>query len=212
MCRDIDNTIGYNRSTEAWKKIKNIRSNKRSKNTIQIITSKEWTKHYTKLLQENRPEYISYDPVTIITEEAEITEEDINKALKKSKNNKAPGPGNIKMELLKYGGARIVSFIRMLFNKIEAGEKIPDEWNLSYMSSIFKKGDKRSPNNYRGISVMPSIARIFSSVIKEKLEQHMDHYSEEQAGFRKARSCLDNIFIMRQVIEKNKERFRESIR
>ena len=157
------------------------------------------------MLQENRSEYEEENVTTMISE-AEITEEDINKALKKAKNNKSPGPGNIKMELLKYGGERVVSFIRILFNKIEAGEEIPSEWNLSYISSIYKKGNKKLTNNYRGISVAPSMARLFTSIIKEKIEQHMDNFSEEQSGFRKSRSCLDNIFIMRQVIEKNKEK------
>lgn len=34
----------------------------------------------------------------------------------------------------------------------------------------------------------------------------MDNYSEEESGFRKVISCLDNVFTMRQVIGKNKEK------
>lgn len=43
------------------------------------------------------------------------------------------------MELLKYGGERVESFIRMLFNNIESGEEIPSESKLSYMLYIIKK-------------------------------------------------------------------------
>lgn len=38
-----------------------------------------------------------------------ITEEDTNKALKKAKNNKASRSGNIKIELLNYGGVKLVN-------------------------------------------------------------------------------------------------------
>lgn len=53
---------------------------------------------------------------------------------------------------------------------------------------------------------MTSIARIFSAVIKNKIEKHMNYYGDEQSGFRKARSYEDNIFIMKQVTEKETKR------
>lgn len=53
----------------------------------------EWTNHYTTCLQENRPAYGLQDITTTMIGEADITE-DINKAFKKARNNKAPGPGN----------------------------------------------------------------------------------------------------------------------
>lgn len=65
--------------------------------------------------------------------------------------------------------------------------------------------DKKSTNIYRAISVMPSIAKIFSTIIKDKIEEHMDNYCEEQSGFWKVRSCLGNIFIIRPFIEKETE-------
>lgn len=55
------------------------------------------------------------------------------------------------MELSKYGGERVISFIPVLFIKNERGEEILSDWNLSYMFSILKKGDKRSINYYGGI-------------------------------------------------------------
>lgn len=67
--------------------------------------------------------------------------------------------------------------IECMLNKIER-EEIQSEWNLSYMSSIFNKEDKNLTNNYRGISVISSISRIVSAVIKGKIEQHLDNYGE----------------------------------
>ena len=82
--------------------------------------------------------------------------EDVRRGLIKAKKNKAPGPGGVRVELLKYGGGKVIQYLTNMYNKIENGEKTPIEWNLSYIISIFKKGDKKCAANYRGISVLPS--------------------------------------------------------
>ncbi len=73
---------------------------------------------------------------------------------------------------------------------------------MSYISSIHKKGDKTLCENYRGISVILSIVRLFASILKGKIQKGIT-FSEEQSGFRSERSCLDNIHCLRQIIEKN---------
>jgi hypothetical protein len=47
-----------------------------------------------------------------------------------------------------------------MFDKIEKEKDIPKEWNPPHISSIYKKGNKRSCVNYRGISVIPTKACI----------------------------------------------------
>ncbi len=37
------------------------------------------------------------------------------------------------MERLKYGGDRVIKYLKRLFNKIELGEDPPTEWNMSYI-------------------------------------------------------------------------------
>lgn len=83
---------------------------------------------------------------------------------------------------------------------------MPQEWNKSYISSIYKKGDKKSCSNYRGISVISSMARLFFRVIKGKIEQKHVILREEQSGFRKGRSCLDSIHCVKQLTKKNKHK------
>lgn len=62
---------------------------------------------------------------------------------------------------------------------------------------IYKKGDPENPQNFRGISLINIITKIFTSI----LEKRLSHWAEEsnilnegQAGFRKRRGCVDNIF------------------
>lgn len=50
-------------------------------------------------------------------DEVGIHEEDIKKVLKKAKNNKAPGPGCIKMGLLKYRGGKLFYTLKRKLGK-----------------------------------------------------------------------------------------------
>lgn len=92
------------------------------------------------------------------------------------------GPGNIPIELMKYGPDILLEMIAQLFNKcMLAGEKLPEDWNQSYISSIYKKGDKKLCTNYRGISVTSSMGRLYGRILKHRIESEY-HDIEEQCG------------------------------
>ena len=58
---------------------------------------------------------------------------------------------------------------------------------------MYKKGDRRDPKNHRGISVNGTLSRLFSKVLQKRL----------QSGFISERSCVHNLFIIQQLIEKH---------
>ena len=96
--------------------------------------------------------------------------------------------------------------IAKLFNKcLSEGGKVPEDWNLAHISSIYKKGDEKLCKNYRGISVTSSMGRLYGRILKERIENNFIEI-EEQSGFRAGRSCLDNTFVLQQIIEKRKSR------
>jgi hypothetical protein len=99
-----------------------------------------------------------------------------------------------------------------MFNEILAGEGIPQEWNSAYKCSIHKKGNKNNCNNYRGVSIINSTVRLFSEVIKDKIENMIKtKISEEQAGFKTRKFSLDNIFCLQQIISKQHKRIKKLI-
>lgn len=101
------------------------------------------------------------------------------------------------------GSARLLRTITRMLNQILEGDSIPEEWLLSFITPIFKEGSKKDPSNYRGISVMASMSRLFSKIITLRIENSTStHISEEQAGSTAGKSCLDNIFTLRQIMEK----------
>jgi hypothetical protein len=73
--------------------------------------------------------------------------------------------------MLKYEGSKIIILLTKLQRKIIQEEKIPEDMKLGYISSIHKKGDRRSCSNYRGICVINPIKKTFGGLIKHRLEE-----------------------------------------
>jgi sorting nexin-29 len=71
---------------------------------------------------------------------------------------------------------------------------------------IFKKGNRKNCDNYRGISLLNSGYKIYANIIKNKLNKYYDNIiGEEQNGFQKGRSCCDGYFTKKILIEKHRE-------
>ena len=171
-----------------------------------MIKLDEWVKHCTSLLVENAEEFLQNNSQPNTPKEnynnVQITEDEFIQ-LNKMKNGRSSGPGNINIELVKYGGKKLQYRLTNLMNACCEQLQIPQEWKISFITSIFKKGNKRDPNCYRGLSVNNSISRLFTKILQEKVRQDIgDNISEDQSGFVPGRSCVDNLFILQQLLEK----------
>lgn len=210
-CERLNRLMGGTRVTEAWKTVKNIRQDVREQVNKPLISLEIWERYFSELLKENRREFLTENlPMDINENYIEnidrITSQEIKKTIKSMKNGKSAGPGDIPVELIKHGPPLLWELLADLMNKcIIEGEDPPREWNLAYLSTIHKKGDRTICGNYRGISVLGSIGRLYGKIIKNRVEVDFTDI-EEQSGFRAGRSCVDNIFSLRQVIEKRSER------
>ena len=68
-----------------------------------------------------------------------------------------------------------------------------------------KKGDLTQPENYRGISLLPIFSKIFTHILKDRLLKWCETENlicDEQAGFRKNYSTMDNVFVIDTLIRK----------
>jgi len=87
------------------------------------------------------------------------------------------------------------------FDKILMEEEKLQEWNSAYVCCIYKKGDEKDCNSYRGLNIINYIERVFSKVTKNKTKNMIKaKMSEELAGFTRGKSCLDNMFCLQQII------------
>ncbi|CAG4943569.1 unnamed protein product [Colias eurytheme] len=135
-----------------------------------------------------------------------ILQTEVIKAIDSQKRDKAPGPDGINNEILKECKNFITPILTDMFNEILNTETIPRQWTESNIILLYKKGDKHEIGNYRPISLMSNIYKVFAKIILNRIERKLDeHQPIEQAGFRKHYSTIDHIHVVRQVIEKYKE-------
>jgi hypothetical protein len=80
---------------------------------------------------------------------------------------------------------------------------MPEEWNMALYCSIHKKGDKTLCCNYRAMALFDVVHEVFSKILSKRLEPYMeDIVGTYYAGFRRNKSTTDQIFAMKQILEK----------
>jgi hypothetical protein len=83
---------------------------------------------------------------------------------------------------------------------------LPHQWKESIVVPIHKKGDKTDCCNYRGISLLSTSYKILSNILLFRLIPYADEIiGDYQCGFRHNRSRTDQIFYIRQILEKKWE-------
>lgn len=84
--------------------------------------------------------------------------------------------------------------IRMLIEKSINSGYFPDELKISYVTPIFKSGKKNDIRNYRSVSVVSTLARIFEKVVLNRYSNVLcSGLYHSQHGFMKNRSTVTNL-------------------
>jgi hypothetical protein len=95
-----------------------------------------------------------------------VSDIDVDITIKNMENGTSPGPGNLNLELIKYGKRKILRLVTKLLNEILKGDNIPQEMKTGYLIHILKKGDKRKCENYGGINIIKPFIKILGNIIK----------------------------------------------
>ena len=103
----------------------------------------------------------------------QIDREEIAQCVKKKKN-KTGGCDGIVGELLKYGGSGMVCLLEQLFSVIWREELVPRQWREGLIVNLFKKGDKEDPGNYRGITSLSVVGKVFCKILNNRLVERLD--------------------------------------
>ena len=122
-----------------------------------------------------------------------IRGQELRDAIGKLKNSKSFGDDNISSFFLKLALPYIAKSLLKIFNtSLETG-KFPDSWKTARVAPIFKDGDKSLRSNYRPISVLPVVSRLFEKLVFNQLYKYLDSnglLSNGQSGFRSLFSTL----------------------
>lgn len=133
-----------------------------------------------------------------------FTSDEISKSIKDLKNNKSCGIDEISNEFLKTGCDVILPTLVLLFNRVLETGEIPELWLNGVVIPIFKKGDVKDPGNYRGITLLSCVGKLFTSLINSRLTEYLNVNElllDNQAGFRKGHSITDHIFTLKTLVD-----------
>ena len=124
----------------------------------------------------------------------EIKSSKVLKLLLKANAAKATGLDHISNKVLKLAGPVIYLHLTDLFNLSIKSNVFPTDWKVARVSPIFKMaGERNDPNNYRPISVLSTVARIFERLIYEQLFSYLNRHNllnQRQSGFRSLHSTV----------------------
>nr|XP_006819489.1 PREDICTED: uncharacterized protein LOC102801057 [Saccoglossus kowalevskii] len=115
----------------------------------------------------------------------DITEKEVQMAVKRLKNNKACGPDGIPSEMLKYSSVSMIKALQKMFNQILKNGQYPDNWSISILTPIHKQGNYLNTNNYRGVSVNSNIGKLFNAVLNRRLIKYLEYYTPKSRWFPK---------------------------
>jgi hypothetical protein len=133
-----------------------------------------------------------------------ITKAEIEHAVKNLKNNKACGYDKILNEHIKSTLRSLIHIYVKLFNIVFESGIVPESWTIGVINPIYKnKGDITKPENYRPITLLSCLGKLFTSIINNRLTKFMETnnlLNNCQAGFRKNQSTSDHIFVLHSII------------
>lgn len=89
-----------------------------------------------------------------------------------------------------------------LINLVIRDGKVPDEWNNSYIISLYKgRGDSLECGNYRGLKLLKVLQKVLERILDSIIREQID-IDSLQYGFMPGRGTTNAIFILRQMQEK----------
>ena len=173
-----------------------------------------WKAYFSDLLQEDAQgqngNQIDREVQLDEEERAPIAVEEVEVAISKLKNGKSPGICGISAEMLKAGRTVVVKWLHRIMSLAWENGQVPEDWRRAVIVPVHKKGSKVKCENYRGISLLSIPSKAYAKILDERIRSVTESkVLEAQGGFRKGRSCTDQLFTIRQLsekmIEKNKK-------
>ena len=134
-----------------------------------------------------------------------ITEAEIRFAIDKLKTKKSAGIDGLPAEFLKECRETLTPFITIAINYIIECRCFPTDWSSGIRSAIHKQGKRNIVDNYRGITILPIMEKIFETVINNRLvflNEAFDEIYRHNGGFLHGSRTSDNVFVLNGLIER----------
>ena len=135
-----------------------------------------------------------------------VNDDEILKIIATLKNKKSVGKDSVDVRVLKKAAQIVSPYLKTAFNKCISEGVFPQSMKIAKVVPIFKAGEKNLPSNYRPISILGNLSKVFEKVIHERLMNYLEKFSllsENQYGFRKKKNCIQAATSLYKKIEEN---------
>jgi len=132
-----------------------------------------------------------------------VTEDEVIKIIDKLENKSSSGYDSISNKIIKYCKNQISKALTIIINQMLHSGVFPSKLKIAKVIPLHKKGDVNLLSNYRPISLLPTLSKIFERIIYNQLYTYFDNnnlLTEHQYGFRSKHSTelaaiklIDNI-------------------
>lgn len=201
----IINKINASSDTKTfWSAVNKIK--KKDIKRVGNISNEKWVNHFKLLL--NPPLLSSrisfaYPQINDELLDRDFSLNEMAIVLRNVKTGKAPGFDRVPYEFFKYSPAVLKQKLILVYNHILQTGVIPSSFKRSIIFPLHKKGGLDEVGNYRGLSFIDCVSKIFLGLVNNRLNSWTNHnnvMSELQAGFRKGYSTIDNIFNLSNMV------------
>ncbi|XP_045105469.1 uncharacterized protein LOC123500981 [Portunus trituberculatus] len=128
-----------------------------------------------------------------------ITEDDVGRLLRGVNTRKAPGPDGLSPHILKNCATELTTPLTLIFRQCLQTGEWPSLWKEARITPVHKKRSRAEPGNYRPISLLSVVSKIFERIIGEQINKYLEEnhlLSPKQFGFRKGRSTSDLLLLL----------------
>lgn len=158
-----------------------------------------WKKYINSLFQDERVD----GPDMNADSGPPITADEVRKSAEQMKDGKAPGPDDLHAEFLKMLDEDGIKWLTKLFNYIYSTGDIPRDWLKSTFIPIPKKASAKKCEDYRLISLMSHLLKLFLKIIHKRIYRRCEeNISETQFGFREALGTREALFAVQVLFQR----------
>ena len=156
-------------------------------------------------------EFDNHPSIKAITERVTLNQftfqtvnvEYVRKILNNLEPKKSVGVDDISPRLLKLSAPAIANAVTELINYFITSLTWPTVWKSSNISPVHKKSDKTDKTNYRPVSVLSALSKIYEKVMFDQMYSAIHpHLSLNLSGFLKGHSCCTALLKMTELARK----------
>ena len=135
-----------------------------------------------------------------------VTNDEIYNFIVKLKNKKSVGFDGVNVRILKVAAHIVTPYLKTAFNKCISEGVFPKFMKIAKVVPIFKAGERNVASNYRPISILGNLSKIFEKVIHKRLMNYLEKFSilsENQYGFRSKKDCIQAATLLWKKVQGN---------